>query len=78
MSGRLATAGTPTPHDQGRQYMERELGDKIKTIYRESVPESQDVEKAMKDMIAQGAKAIFATSFGYMDMWTRWPRSIRM
>ncbi len=58
--------------------MERELGDKIKTIYRESVPESQDVEKAMKDMIAQGAKAIFATSFGYMDMWTRWPRSIRM
>ncbi len=65
--GPIGDGGYTYAHDQGRQYMERELGDKIKTIYRESVPESQDVEKAMKDMIAQGAKAIFATSFGYME-----------
>lgn len=52
-------------HDQGRLMVEKELG--VKTIFKESVPETQEVEKVMKDMIAEGAKAIFATSFGYMD-----------
>lgn len=52
-------------HDQGRQYLEKELG--VETIYKESVPEDQESEKVMRDMIDQGAKVIFATSFGYMD-----------
>lgn len=54
-------------HDQGRKYLEEQLGDKVKTIYKESVPEDQESEKVMRDMIDQGAKVIFATSFGYMD-----------
>ena len=65
--GPIGDGGYTYAHDQGRLYLEKELAGKVKTIYRESVPETQDVEKAMKDMIAQGAKAIFATSFGYMD-----------
>ena len=54
-------------HDQGRLYLEKELGDKVQTIYKESVPEDQESEKVMRDMIDQGCKIIFATSFGYMD-----------
>jgi len=52
-------------HDQARMYLEKEL--EVETIYTESVPEDQQSEKVMKDMIDQGAKVIFATSFGYMD-----------
>ena len=66
--GPIGDGGYTFSHNEGRLYVEKELAGKVKTIYRESVPENaQDIEKAMKDMIAQGAKAIFATSFGYMD-----------
>jgi len=54
-------------HDQGRLYLEKELGDKVQTIFKENVPEDQEAEKVMRDMIDQGCKIIFATSFGYMD-----------
>lgn len=65
--GPIGDGGYTYAHDQGRLYMEKELGAKVKAIYKESVPESPEVEKAMKDMIQQGAKVIFATSFGFMD-----------
>ncbi len=66
--GPIGDGGYTFAHNEGRLYLEKELGDKVKTIYRESVLENpQDVEKAMNDMIAQGAKVIFATSFGYME-----------
>jgi basic membrane protein A and related proteins len=66
--GPIGDGGYTFAHNEGRLYLEKELGSKVKTIYRESVLENpQDIEKAMNDMIAQGAKAIFATSFGYME-----------
>lgn len=58
-------AGWTFAHDEGRKYLEKEL--QVETIFKESVPEDQQSEKVMKDMIDQGAKVIFATSFGYMD-----------
>ncbi len=63
--GPIGDGGWSFAHNEGRLYLEKELG--VETIYRESVPEGPDVEKVMKDMIDQGAKVIFATSFGYMD-----------
>lgn len=63
--GPVGDAGWTYAHDQGRQYLEKELG--VETIFKESVPEDQQSEKVMKDMIDQGAKVIFATSYGYMD-----------
>lgn len=59
--------GYSQAHDNGRKQLEQELRDKVKTIVVENVPEDQSVEKVMRDMIDQGAKVIFATSFGYMD-----------
>jgi len=42
--------------------------DNVKVIEEERVPETADVQKSMKGMIEQdGAKVIFATSFGYFD-----------
>ena len=63
--GPIGDGGWTYAHDQGRLYLEEQLG--VKTIYKESVPETQDVEQEMRNMIDQGATVIFATSFGYMD-----------
>lgn len=43
--------GFSQAHDEGRQYDEKMQGDKVKTIYQESVPENAtDVEAAMRVM----------------------------
>jgi len=51
-------------HEQGRLYMEKELGIKSDTV--ENVPEGADAERIMSEL-AQNHDIIFATSFGYMD-----------
>ena len=53
-------------HDIGRQQVEEAYGDKVETIYVESVPEGPDAERVMRSMAKGGADIIFATSFGYM------------
>lgn len=59
--------GYSEAHDLGRQLLEKEMGDKVKVLIRENVPEGPESEKAMRDLVDQGAKVIFSTSFGYMD-----------
>lgn len=65
--GPIGDGGWTYAHDQGRLALEKELSGKVQTIYKESVPESQECEKVINDMIDQGCKVIFATSFGFMD-----------
>ncbi len=57
-------AGWGYEHNLGRLALE-EAG--IKTIYKESVPTTQDSEKVMQDFINQGADVIIGCSFGFMD-----------
>ena len=54
-------------HDIGRQQVEEAYGDRVETVYVESVSEGADAERVMTQMALQGADIIFATSFGYMD-----------
>ncbi len=63
--GPVGDGGFTYSHDLGRQALEEELG--VKTIYKENVPETQEVESEVRNMIDQGASIIFATSFGYME-----------
>ncbi|WP_070000142.1 BMP family ABC transporter substrate-binding protein [Cellulosilyticum sp. I15G10I2] len=63
--GPTGDGGWSYAHDQGRLYLEEQLG--VETIIKESVPESQEVEAVAASMIDQGCNVIFATSFGYMD-----------
>jgi len=63
--GPVGDGGYTYAHDLGRKYLEENLN--VEAIVKESVPEDQESEKVMRDMIDQGAKVIFATSFGYMD-----------
>ena len=63
----IGAAGWTYQHDQGRQAMQRALGDRIKTTVVESVPEGPDAERVLRDLALQGHGLIFATSFGYLE-----------
>jgi simple sugar transport system substrate-binding protein len=54
-------------HDNARKALEKEYGDKIVTSFVEKVPEGADAERVFRDMIGQGNKLIFGTTFGYME-----------
>ena len=65
--GPVGDGGWTYEHDQGRLAVEAEFGDRVETVYQESVPEGADAERALTQMALQGADIIFTTSFGYMD-----------
>ena len=65
--GPVGDGGWTFAHDNGRKAVEKEFGDKVKTSFVESVPESADAERVIRDMAAQGNKVIFGTTFGYME-----------
>jgi basic membrane protein A len=54
-------------HDQGRKYVDQQLGDKVETAFIENVPEGPDAERVIRDFAQKGYKLIVTTSFGYMD-----------
>jgi len=65
--GPVGDAGWTFAHDNGRKHIEAKFGDKIKTTFVEKVPEGADAERVIRDLVAQGNKLIFATSFGFGD-----------
>lgn len=65
--GPVGDGGWTYAHDQARKKVQEEFGDKIETSYVEKVPEGADAERVMRDMVAQGNKLIFGTTFGYME-----------
>jgi len=65
--GQPGDLGWTYEHDRGRKMLEEELGDQVEVIVVMDVPEGPDAEKAIRDVVQQGAKVVFATSFGYMD-----------
>jgi simple sugar transport system substrate-binding protein len=65
--GPVGDNGWSYQHDLGRQAVEKNLGDKVKTTYIESVPEGADAERAITNLVKDGNKLIFTTSFGYMN-----------
>lgn len=65
--GPVADAGATFSHDQGRNAVEAEFGDKVQTTFIESVPEGAKAEGVIRDLAAKGNKIIFATRIGYME-----------
>jgi simple sugar transport system substrate-binding protein len=65
--GPVGDGGWTFAHDNGRKAIEKEFGDKIVTSFVEKVPESADAERVIRDMVGQGNKLIFGTTFGYME-----------
>jgi simple sugar transport system substrate-binding protein len=65
--GPVGDGGWTFAHDRARKEVEAEFGDKVKTSFVESVPESADAERVIRDMAQQGNKLVFGTTFGYME-----------
>src|SRR5688572_31180780 len=65
--GPVGDGGWTFAHDNGRKAIEKEFGDKISTSFVENVPEAADAERVFRDMVGQGNKLIFGTTFGYME-----------
>ena len=65
--GPIGDGGWTHEHNQGRLAVEEKFGDKVETVFRESVPEGAEAERAITQMALGGADIIFTTSFGYMD-----------
>ena len=65
--GPIGDHGWTYRHDIGRLDVEKHFGDKVETMYMESVKYGPDAERAIRAMAKDGADIIFATSFGYME-----------
>jgi basic membrane protein A and related proteins len=69
--GPIGDVGWTHQHELGRQRIEKAFGDKIETRYVENVPESADAERVIRDLVDDGCKLIFTTSFGFMEQTLR-------
>src|SRR5436190_19862551 len=58
--------GWSQAHDDGRLYVEKKLGSKVETTYKENVPNNQ-VPQVVATLARQGYKIIFGTSFGFFE-----------
>ena len=65
--GPVGDGGWTFAHDNGRKALEKQIGDKVSTSFVENVPEAADAERVFRDLIGQGNKLIFGTTFGYME-----------
>jgi basic membrane lipoprotein Med (substrate-binding protein (PBP1-ABC) superfamily) len=57
--------GWSQAHDEGRLAVQKALGAKVKTTYKENVPEGPQVAQVIESLIRDGNTMIFATSFGF-------------
>ena len=65
--GPVADGGWSYQHNLGRLALEHELGAKVETTFVDSVPETADAERVIRQLAAKDYGLIFATSFGYME-----------
>ena len=65
--GPVGDGGWTFAHDNGRKEVEKAFGDKVVTSFVEKVPEAADAERVFRDMVGQGNKLVFGTTFGYME-----------
>jgi simple sugar transport system substrate-binding protein len=65
--GPVGDAGWTFAHDSGRKEVEAAFPGKVTTSFVENVPEAADAERVIRDMVDQGNRLIFGTTFGYME-----------
>jgi basic membrane protein A and related proteins len=59
--------GWSQAHDQGRLYVQKQLGSKVQTTFKELVPEGPQTCQVLESLVRDGNKLIFATSFGFQN-----------
>jgi basic membrane protein A and related proteins len=64
-NGAPTDAGWTAAQDAGRRYVASQLGTKVQTTYKENVPEGPQAKQVIENLVRDGNKLIFATSFGF-------------
>src|SRR6266568_207647 len=62
--------GWSQAHDAGRLYVQKTLGNKVQTTYKENVFSNASVPQIVAGLVRDGYKMIFATSFGMLELGT--------
>jgi len=71
--------GWSQAHDAGRLYVQKMLGDKVQTTYKENVFSNAQVPQIVAGLVRDGYKMIFGTSFGMFELgvngqlWKKYP-----
>ncbi len=56
--------GWSQAHEDGRLYVQKQLGSKVQTTYKENIAPGAQFNQTVASLVAQGYKLIFATSYG--------------
>jgi basic membrane protein A len=59
--------GWSQAHDEGRQYVQKMLGSKVQTTYKENIAVGPQLQQTVQSLVQQGYKMIFGTSYGFFD-----------
>ena len=65
--GPAKDGGWSQAHDEGRQYVQKMLGNKVQTTYKENIAVGTQFKQTVQSLVSQGYKMIFATSYGFVD-----------
>jgi basic membrane lipoprotein Med (substrate-binding protein (PBP1-ABC) superfamily) len=60
-------AGWSQAHDDGRLAVQRALGSKVQTTYKENIAPGPQLQQTVASLVQQGYKMIFGTSYGFFD-----------
>jgi basic membrane protein A and related proteins len=60
-------AGWSQAHDAGRLYVQKMLGSKVQTTYKENIAVGAQLQQTVASLVNQGYKMIFGTSYGFFD-----------
>src|SRR6266851_2715232 len=59
--------GWSQAHDAGRLYVQKMLGSKVQTTYKENIAVGPQLQQTVASLVQQGYQMIFGTSYGYFD-----------
>ena len=59
--------GWSQAHDAGRQYVQKMLGNKVQTTFKENIANGPQLQQTVASLVQQGYKMIFGTSFGFFS-----------
>ena len=59
--------GWSQAHEAGRLYVQKMLGSKVQTTYKENIAVGAQFSQTVASLVSQGYKLIFATSYGFVD-----------
>jgi basic membrane protein A len=59
--------GWSQAHDAGRLYVQKMLGSKVQTTFKENIAVGPQLQQTVAGLVQQGYKMIFGTSYGFFD-----------